>query len=181
MAQYRSIAQLGDPVLRQTARPIPNVHDAWVQPLIDDLIETLVQAKGVGISAPQVACGDRIIILASHPNDRYPEAPLMEPTAMINPRIIDHSDHSVTDWEGCLSIPGLRGKVPRYQAVEIEYTTPSGKLQRTVLTDFVARIFQHEFDHLEGLVFLDRLQDTHAIMTELEYQRRVLSKEAVTA
>ena len=179
MAEKRSIVQLGNPVLRQTANPISRVQEPWVQPLIDDLMETLVSAKGVGISAPQVDAPHRILVVASHPNDRYPDAPKMPPTAMINPRITDHSDAMVMDWEGCLSVPGIRGKVPRYKTVEVEYTTPAGRLQRDVLEGFVARIFQHEFDHLEGLVFLDRLQDAHDVMTESEYRKRVLNPKVV--
>jgi peptide deformylase len=175
MADKRPISQLGDPVLRQTARPISNVQDDWVQPLIDDLILTLIQSQGVGISAPQVGSPHRIVVMASHPNERYPDAPMMEPTVLINPRMIDHSEACVTDWEGCLSIPNIRGRVPRYQAVEVEYTTPAGKLQRQVFTDFIARIFQHEFDHLEGMVFLDRLQQPQELMTEQEYRQRVLT------
>jgi peptide deformylase len=179
MAENRLIAQLGNPILRQTASPISRVQAAWVQPLIDDLMKTLVSAEGVGISAPQVGASHRILVVASHPNDRYPDAPEMLPTAMINPRIIDRSDAVVTDWEGCLSVPGIRGRVPRYKTIEVEYTTPEGRLQRHVLEGFIARIFQHELDHLEGLVFLDRLQDIHDVMTEAEYRKRILNPKVV--
>jgi peptide deformylase len=80
----------------------------------------------------------------------------------------------VQGWEGCLSLPGIRGLVPRYQAIEVEYTTRDGQLHRQELTDFVARIFQHEYDHLEGIVFLDRLERTQDLMTEQEYQQRIV-------
>jgi peptide deformylase len=101
----------------------------------------------------------------------------MEPTAMINPRIIAHSTEMVKGWEGCLSIPGIRGLVPRYQAVEVEYISQDGQLHRQELTDFVARIFQHEYDHLDGIVFLDRVEGIQDMMTEQEYQQRIVQNQ----
>jgi peptide deformylase len=98
----------------------------------------------------------------------------MEPTAMINPRIIARSSEVVKGWEGCLSIPGIRGLVPRSQAVEVEYTSRDSQLQRQELTGFVARIFQHEYDHLDGIVFLDRVENTQDLMSEQEYQQRIV-------
>jgi peptide deformylase len=97
----------------------------------------------------------------------------MEPTAMINPKIRAHSQEMRKDWEGCLSIPGLRGLIPRYQTIEVEYTSRDGQICREVLSDFIARIFQHELDHLNGLVFLDRLESTQDLYTEQEYQRLI--------
>lgn len=170
------IIQLGDPVLRRKAEPIHNVHDHRIQKLIDDLIATVVQVNGVGIAAPQVGESDRLFIIASHPNPRYPHAPEMEPAAMINPKILTHSEEIVKEWEGCLSIPGIRGLVPRYRTIQIEYVDREGKRQTQELTDFVARIFQHESDHLDGIVFLDRLESTQDIVTEQEYQKHVIEK-----
>ncbi|MFP4121966.1 MAG: peptide deformylase [Coleofasciculus sp.] len=173
MTQSLEIAQLGNPVLRQLARPIDNVQDESIQQLIEDLKAQAVAANGVGIAAPQVSQSCRLFIVASRPNPRYPNAPTMEPTAMINPQIVAHSDEVVKGWEGCLSIPGIRGLVPRYQAIEIEYTNQQGKPQRQQLTDFVARIVQHEYDHLNGIVFVDRVESTQDLITETEYQRRI--------
>lgn len=175
MSDILQIVQLGDPILRSSARLIDNVQEQRIQKLIDDLMATVKQANGVGIAAPQVAEAYRLFIVASRPNDRYPNAPEMEPTAMINPRILAHATEVVKGWEGCLSIPGIRGLVPRYQAIEVEYTDRDGKLQKQELTDFVARIFQHEHDHLDGVVFLDRLESTQDIITEQEYQKRVVN------
>ena len=90
---------------------------------------------------------------------------------MINPHLLAHADETVTGWEGCLSIPGIRGKVPRYRAIKVEYTGRDGKLHKQELTDFVARIFQHELDHLDGIVFIDRIDSTQDLITEREYQR----------
>lgn len=174
MATVLQITQLGHPLLRQPAQPIANVQDPLTQSLIDDLIATVMAANGVGIAAPQVAVAQRLFILASRPNSRYPHAPVMEPTAMINPTVTARSEEVVKDWEGCLSIPGIRGLVPRYQSIEVEYTNRQGHQQKRVLTDFIARVFQHEHDHLEGIVFLDRLETTLDLMTEQEYQRQIV-------
>ncbi len=174
MPELLEVIELGNPVLRQQAQPVHDVQSAHIQTLIDDLIVTVKQANGVGIAAPQVGQSDRLFIVASRPNLRYPNAPSMEPTAMINPRILAHADEMVKGWEGCLSIPGIRGQVPRYQAIAVEYTGRDGKQHQQELTDFVARIFQHELDHLDGVVFVDRVESTHDLMTEREYQRIVV-------
>ena len=176
MSEKLSIIQLGNPILRQKAEFVKQVKSDNIQKLIDDLLTTVSDANGVGIAAPQVAVGYRVFIVASRPNLRYPNAPLMEPTAMINPKIVAHSDEVVKDWEGCLSIPGIRGLVPRYQKIEVEYIDRKGNLVNQQLTDFVARIFQHEYDHFEGLVFLDRVESTFDIVTEQEYQNLMFEK-----
>jgi peptide deformylase len=173
MAELLQISQLGNPVLRQTAELITEIQAQPVQSLIDNLLATLQHSNGVGIAAPQAGVSQRLLIVASRPNPRYPHAPEMEPTPMINPRLVNHSDEVVKDWEGCLSIPGIRGLVPRYREIAIEYCDRHGNLQRQELTDFVARIFQHEFDHLEGYVFLDRLESTQDIITDQEYLKLI--------
>lgn len=171
MSELLEIIQLGHPVLRSQAQTVNNIHSPQIQSLIDNLLTTVIAANGVGIAAPQVASSDRLFIVASRPNPRYPNAPEMQPTPMINPQILAHSDELVTGWEGCLSIPGIRGLVPRYQTIEVEYSDRTGKLHKQKLTDFVARIFQHELDHLDGIVFVDRLRSTQDLITELEYQK----------
>ncbi|MBW4646286.1 MAG: peptide deformylase [Goleter apudmare HA4340-LM2] len=175
MSELVPIIQLGNPQLRHKSAFVDNIHDEEIQRLIEDLIATVAQAHGVGIAAPQVAAQKRLFIVASRPNARYPHAPEMAPTAMINPRIVAHSTEVVKGWEGCLSVPGIRGLVPRYQAIAIEYTDRNGKLQKQELTDFVARIFQHEYDHLDGIVFVDRLESTLDMITEQEYQQRIVN------
>ncbi|MEC4895176.1 MAG: peptide deformylase [Oscillatoria sp. PMC 1051.18] len=173
MTEIKEIAQLGNPILRDRAKLVKNITDKSIQSLIDSLMATAASAHGVGIAAPQISQSYRLFIVASRPNPRYPHAPEMEPTPMINPNIISHSDEIVKDWEGCLSIPGLRGLVPRYRAIAVEYTDRYGKLQQRELTDFVARIFQHELDHLDGILFCDRLESTHDLFTEQEYLKRL--------
>lgn len=179
MTQVLEISQLGNPVLRQVAQPVYNVHDQFIQNLIDNLLNTLITSHGVGIAAPQVSLPYRVMIVASRPNVRYPNAPVMEPTVMINPQLVCHSGEVVKDWEGCLSVPGIRGFVPRYRCIEVEYTSREGKLVRQELTDFVARIFQHEFDHLNGMVFLDRMESIRDIITDQEYLCRMVPTKVV--
>lgn len=173
------IAQLGDPTLRQIAQPVYNIHDQSIQTLIDDLLNLLIESNGVGIAAPQVSQSYRLLIVASRPNARYPHAPIMTPTVMINPQLISHCGEVVKDWEGCLSVPGIRGFVPRYRRIEVEYTSRDGKLVRQELEDFVARIFQHEYDHLNGMVFLDRLESVKDIVTDQEYLSRLTPTRVV--
>ncbi len=165
------ITELGDPVLWGRAREVEDVSDPAVQALIDDLIETAYHANGVGIAAPQVGNTERVFIISSHPNVRYPDAPELEPTAIINPEIISKSEETVKGWEGCLSIPGIRGLVPRSKAIRARYTTRDGKIEEKEFRDFVARVFQHELDHLNGVLFLDRVESTRDIITEKEYAK----------
>ena len=168
------IIQLGNPVLRNKAKTINNASDPEIIQLANDLITTAEAANGVGIAAPQVAKSCRLFIMASRPNIRYPHAPTMSPTAVINPVILGHGNEIVKDWEGCLSVPNVRGLVPRYKEIEVEYTELNGDRVQQVLTDFVARIFQHELDHLDGILFIDRVSTTEDLYTEEEYQKMIL-------
>jgi peptide deformylase len=168
--KVRTITQLGRPVLRQISKPVPLPLSRAHERLIDDMMLTMKKAKGVGIAAPQVGVGLRLFIVAPEPSARYPHSPRMAPVVMINPRLVKRSKKMVTDWEGCLSIPGLRGRVPRHHAIEIEFTARDGRRLRAELTGFIARIFQHEFDHINGQVYIDRVIDTRTFMTEAEFR-----------
>lgn len=176
MATLLQVAQLGNPVLRETSSEIKDFQDSKLQDLIDSLLETVIDVNGVGIAAPQVYEPIRLFIVASHPNPRYPNAPEMEPTPMLNPKIISFSNVTEDGWEGCLSIPGIRGLVPRYKKIKVEYFDRSGKKHEKEFEDFVARIFQHELDHLDGIVFLDRIKDNRNIITDKEYLKLVQKK-----
>ena len=169
MANISEIAQLGAKVLRLKAEAVDNVHSTEIQQIIEAMQDTLATTQGVGIAAPQISVSKQIIIIASRPTPRYPSAPLMEPTVMINPVFHALSDSKEKDWEGCLSIPGIRALVPRYQEILINYINQQGVLVETRLEGFVARVFQHEFDHLEGKVYLDRVEDNRDIFAESEY------------
>jgi len=176
MTEPLDIYELGHPLLRTLAQPIPNPEDTQIQTLIKELITTAEISNGVGIAAPQVGQPYRLLIVASRPNLRYPNAPVMEPTPLINPRIISHGDTQVKGWEGCLSVPGIRGLVPRFTKIEVDYQDQTGKPQRQIFTDFVARIVQHEWDHLEGKLFIDRVESTQDLMSESEYYRQIVGR-----
>jgi len=171
VTEITNIARSGDPILRVIAAEVTDVFDEKIQNLIDTLIVTATAADGVGIAAPQISNSCRLFIMASRPNPRYPHAPLMQPTAIINPRIISCSGEIVKDWEGCLSVPGIRGKVPRSDRIEVEYSDRNGKLVTQQFTGFIARIFQHELDHLDGILFTDRIQSDRDLFSEAEYQK----------
>jgi len=169
MANISEIVQLGAPVLRLQAQVVTEPGSAETQQIIETLQDTLVTTQGVGIAAPQISVSKRIIIIASRPTPRYPSAPLMEPTVMINPAFQKLSDIREKDWEGCLSVPGIRALVPRYTEILISYINQQNDLVEAKLDGFVARVFQHEFDHLEGTVYLDRVEDNRDIFAESEY------------
>jgi peptide deformylase len=171
MSKILQISEIGSPILRQRAIDLPQLPNARLDELVGDLIATADAANGVGIAAPQVASSLRLFIVASRPSPRYPYAPTMLPTAMINPEIIARSGELVAGWEGCLSVPGRRGMVLRDRAIEVKYMTPQGKLIQQELTDFVARIFQHELDHLDGILFPDRVTSPTDLISEAEYMK----------
>lgn len=173
MPELLEIAQMGTPVLRRRAEKIPLPSDNKLFQLIENMYFTLELVKGVGLAAPQVYASARLIIIASAPNERYPDAPQMGPLVMINPELKWISPETEDGWEGCLSIPGLRGIVPRALYVEISYTDTDNKQNNLRLSGFPARIFQHEYDHLDGLLFIDRVRSTKDLATEKEYIRIV--------
>ncbi len=171
MSKLLEISQLGSPVLREKARFVKNIDDKSIQDLINDLIFTVKKADGVGIAAPQVYESKRLFVLASEPNARYKKAPKIKPTAIINPEILAVSEEMERGWEGCLSIPGIRAIVPRHLSIKVKYTTRDGKKKVDIFDEFLARVFQHEFDHLNGIVYLDRIESTKDIITEKEFDK----------
>ena len=166
------IAELGCGVLRTKAQSVLSPEDLAIQELIDNMVFTCEKGGGVGIAAPQVHQSLRILVISSKQTAAYPNAPEMEPLAMVNPKIISTSTRQERGWEGCFSIPGIRGIVPRYRTVRVAFTDRNGKKQRKTFRGFVARVFQHEFDHLEGILFLDRA-DPESLATDKEYFRIV--------
>jgi peptide deformylase len=161
-----AIAQIGEPVLRQTALPVENFGCESLHGFIDKLLASMINAGGVGIAAPQVFHPEQIMIIASKPNARYPDAPQMAPLVMINPQIDRLHGDIVSDWEGCLSVPGIRGYVPRHENVDVSYQDRNGEHHRVKFTGFVARIFQHEQDHLVGMTFIDRVSINRHLVAE---------------
>lgn len=160
------IAQVGEEILRTPARQVEQDEFAEesLTTFIAELLSTMLEANGIGIAAPQVFDPRAIMIIASRPNPRYPDAPDMQPLVMVNPQIKDSSDHKVWEWEGCLSVPGLRGRIERSNLVDVAYWDTAGNAQNIKLEGFVARIFLHEFDHLIGKTWLDHITSTENIM-----------------
>lgn len=167
------ILQLGHPQLRQPAEVVDNMTDPAFQSLLDDLLEFVMEKGGMGIAAPQVGISQQFFILSCHPNERYPYAPEVAPFVVINPAIIETSAAQSKDWEGCLSLPGIRGLVPRYDWVKVRYSNRDGDIIESRYEGFLARVFQHELDHLQGTVFLDRVETTRDVMMEQEWRCRV--------
>jgi len=163
------IVHIGFPVLREIARPVESVEPADLQAFIDDLAETLAASNGVGIAAPQVGVSLRIFLVIPVSDPHQPEE-TTGPVAMINPEITAHSEEIVKDWEGCLSVPGMRGLVPRFRSLTLRYQTRDGRSEEKEFTDFTARICQHEYDHLEGLLYLDRMDSVKDVISD-EYYR----------
>ncbi len=164
-----TIAKLGEKILRKKAKKVKNVFDKDIKKLIEDMLICVKDSNGVGLAAPQVSKSLKILIISSHPNDRYPNAPLKKPIIIINPKILEVSKSKETGWEGCLSIPGIRAKVPRHKKIVVKYTDINNKKKIVKFEGFIARVFQHEYDHLNGLVFLDRIKTTKDIITEEIY------------
>lgn len=135
------------------------------------MIATALDAQSLGISAPQIHSSQQVIVVALPPNPQFPDREVMQPMAVTNPRIRGSSPEIEKKWEACLSIPGIRGLVPRAMTIEVEYLTRRGEQRRAEYSDLLARIVQHEVDHLNGVVFLDRVEDSKDIITEKEYQR----------
>ncbi|MEB3292609.1 MAG: peptide deformylase [Synechococcales bacterium] len=181
MANRLTILTREHPTLRQTAQRVTDIHDRRLQLFIDDLLLTLKESNGVGIAASQVDQPYQVMIVASRPNPRYPKAPSMEPTVMINPVIVARSLEQESGWEGCLSVPGLRGWVPRHCAITVDYCDRQGVLQRLEMEGFIARIFQHEYDHFQGILFCDRVEREMDLISEEEYQAMLEKEKQLSA
>ncbi|HSK80404.1 MAG TPA: peptide deformylase [Thermoanaerobaculia bacterium] len=166
----RPIVRLGHPSLRTPARPVApgQIASAEIQTLIDDMIDTMREARGVGLAAPQVASEAQIFVYeAASPPDRIDAIPLQ---VVVNPMISPHSRELVYDWEGCLSIPDLRGLVPRHGEVRVQGLDREGKPVDYIVTGFEARIVQHEYDHLNAVIFLDRMRDLRSLAYTAEWE-----------
>ena len=160
----RSVLRIGHPSLRQRAAEIP---DDWfgsrrLQMLIDDLFDTKSACSGAGLAAPQIHEPWRIFVVGMGHNPRYPDAPPVPERVLINPVIKSIGKESIAGWEGCLSVPGLRGEVERYKCIHLQYQNQKGASHQEELHGFHARVIQHENDHLDGILFPDRLTSTLA-------------------
>ncbi len=167
------VTRLGHPVLRRKAKPVSTrqMASAGLGSFIEDMVQTMQEYDGVGIAAPQVHVSLQVAVIQVNGNPRYPKAPKVPLTVLINPRIRPISRRKIVDWEGCLSVEGLRGRVPRWHSVEVEAYNASGKPVRFRASGFFARVIQHEWDHLQGKVYLDRMPDLSTLTHLTEYAR----------
>jgi peptide deformylase len=167
------VARLGHPVLRQQARPVPvgDIRSADVQRLIDDMVETMREYDGAGLAANQVHALWQVAVIEVQKNPRYPEAPEIPLTVVINPVVTPLTDEREDGWEGCLSVPDMRGVVPRFTSVRLECLDREGKRVDLVAKDFFARVIQHETDHLNGVVYVDRIADMRTLSHIAEWNR----------
>ena len=155
----REVLRLGDPRLRERARPVDDPTAAAIAALITDLRDTMAARNGAGLAAPQIGVPLRVVIFGITRNPRYPEAPPIPETVLINPLITPLGSGRELGWEGCLSVPGLRGAVPRWQRIRYAALDPQGRRVEVEAEGFHARVVQHECDHLDGLLFPDHLED----------------------
>ena len=166
------ITQMGHPILRKVAQtvPIENIHLNEMQQFLDDMVETMNDYHGIGLAAPQVFDPRRIIIVGLNPfkTDKADET---EVTILINPELTFTSEDQTDDWEGCLSIPDIRGIVPRSKCIGISAYDREGKRLTFEAHDYFARVLQHEMDHLNGVLFLDRMKDLISLSYSEEYSR----------
>jgi peptide deformylase len=158
-----------DARLARRADPVVDFADAAFQAFIDELILCGEDNLGVGIAAPQVGRALRLFIMAPKPSPRYPDAPRMEPFAVINPEVVRRYGEVRKGWEGCLSVPGFRGLVPRHESVDVTWLDRHGRPMEGTFHGFIARIFQHEFDHLEGVLYTSRMEAEDRLHTLDEY------------
>lgn len=155
----RTILRMGDPRLLEKARPVEAFGTPELRGLVDDMRETMRAANGAGLAAPQIGVGLRVVIFGFEANPRYPQAEAVPYTVLLNPVLRPLSDEIEEDWEGCLSVPGLRGVVPRWTRMAYRGFDPEGAPIEREASGFHARVVQHECDHLDGILYPMRIRD----------------------
>jgi peptide deformylase len=169
------VARLGHPAIRTPAQPIDAgmINSPEFQRLLDDMVDTMREYNGVGLAAPQVHLSIQVAVLEVLHHPRYPDMPQVPLTFLINPQVAVLDSSLAEDWEGCLSIPELRGMVPRYQQLRVTALGRHGEKLDFVASGFHARVIQHETDHLKGEVYLDRMPNLRSLSFLPEWQRFV--------
>ena len=157
----REILKMGDPRLLRTAQQVPRgmLGTPALKQLISDMFETMHANDGVGLAAPQIGVDLQLVLFGFDSSDRYPDAPAVPQTVLLNPVITPLGDEQDDGWEGCLSVPGLRGVVPRWSKIRYEGIAPEGEAIVRVADEFHARVVQHECDHLFGVLYPMRIKD----------------------
>jgi peptide deformylase len=158
----RSILRLGDPVLRQIAAPVTQLGTPALRELVHDMLDTMRANDGAGLAAIQIGVSQRVVVFELNANPRYPDADSVPLTVLVNPEIEILDEERDLGWEGCLSVPGMRGLVPRYRRLRYRgYDELGQPIDRTV-EGFHARVVQHECDHLDGILYPQRIEDMAA-------------------
>ena len=155
----RKILRMGDPRLRKIAKPVETFDTPELHALIEDMFDSMAAENGAGLAAPQIGIGLRVVVFGFENNPRYPDRPPVPMTILINPEIEPLSDETDDYWEGCLSVPGLRGLVPRYTQIRYAGFDQYGQRIDRRVEDFHARVVQHECDHLDGILYPQRMVD----------------------
>lgn len=164
----RNVLKMGNPLLLQVAEPVTAFNTAELDQLIADMFDTMAAESGAGLAAPQIGVSRRVVIFGVEKNARYPDAEAVPATVLINPVIEPLGSEMEEDWEGCLSVPGLRGLVPRHARVRYSgYDQGGVRIEREV-SGFHARVVQHECDHLDGILYPRRIRDLRLFGFELE-------------
>ena len=158
MAECR-VLRMGDPDLFRVSEPVDGFDSAALNGLIQDLWDTMAAEGGIGIAAPQIGVPQRVVVFGLEESERYPEAPPIPPTVLINPEIEPVGDERVDGWEGCLSVPGMRGVVARHYRIRYRGYDAKGERFEREVEDFHARVVQHECDHLDGILYPMRIED----------------------
>ncbi len=167
------VSRLGHPVLRAMAQAVApeRITTPGFQSLLDDMVDTMREYNGVGLAAPQVHLPLRVAVLEVEHHPRHPEMPPVPLTFLVNPQLEILERAALEDWEGCLSVPELRGIVPRYRRLRVTALGRHGEPLEFVASDFHARVIQHENDHLNGEVYLDRMPHLRSLAFMAEWQR----------
>ncbi|KON80627.1 peptide deformylase [Azoarcus sp. PA01] len=155
----RTLLRMGDPRLLQPAAPVDAFGTAALAALVVDLFDTMTAHGGVGLAAPQIGVGLQVVIFGFERSERYPDAPPVPRTVLLNPVITPLDERVEEGWEGCLSVPGLRGIVPRHTRIRYQGVDPRGQTIDRVAEGFHARVVQHECDHLAGVLYPMRVRD----------------------
>jgi peptide deformylase len=155
----RPILKMGDPRLLEPSLPVTEFGTASLKILVDDMFDTMRAYNGAGLAAPQIAEPLQVVIFGFEKNQRYPDAPPVPETVLINPEIIALDEETENGWEGCLSVPGLRGEVPRFRTIRYTGYTMDGDRIDRVAEGFHARVVQHECDHLQGILYPTKIND----------------------
>jgi peptide deformylase len=155
----RDILRMGDPRLLERSREVERFGTKELQELLADMRDTMREADGAGLAAPQIGVLLRVVIFGVEANPRYPDAESVPYTELVNPVLTPLSDEEEEGWEGCLSVPGFRGAVPRYTRLRYEGFDPLGNPIRRDVSGFHARVVQHETDHLDGILYPQRIRD----------------------